>query len=46
MKGSEGKLMGVKNGWVKGVNGERCGFKVDKREEINVERGRGKGGGK
>jgi hypothetical protein len=29
-----------------GVKGERGGFKVDKREELKVERGRVKGGGK
>ena len=35
----------MKRGWVKGVQGERGGFKVDKREELMVEKGRVKGGG-
>ena len=44
----EGKVKGVKRGWIKGVKCERGGFKVDKREELMVEKGRvkcGKGEG-
>ena len=35
------KVKGVKRGWIKGVKGERGGFKVDKREELKVEKGKG-----
>ena len=42
----KGKIKGVKRGWVKGVQGERGGYIVDKREELMVEKGRVKGGGK
>ena len=35
------KVKGVKRGWVKGVKGKRGGFKVDKREELKVEKGKG-----
>jgi hypothetical protein len=31
----------VKRGWVKGVKDERGGFKVEKREELKVEKGKG-----
>jgi hypothetical protein len=31
----------VKSGWVKGEKGERGGFKVDEREELKVEKGKG-----
>ena len=45
----------MKRGWVKGVQGERGGFKVDKREELrvvgmkeglSVEKGKVNGGGR
>ena len=35
------KVNGVKRGWVKVVKGERGGFKVDKREELKIEEGKG-----
>jgi hypothetical protein len=45
-RGGKGRGKGVKRGWVKGVKDERGGVKVDKGEELKVERGRVKGGGK
>ena len=33
----------MKRGWVKGVKDERGGFKVDKGEELKVEKGKVKG---
>ena len=30
----------MKRAWVKGVKGERGGFKVDKGEELKVEKGK------
>ena len=39
--GTERKVNCVKRGWVKGVKDERGRFKVDKREELKVEKGKG-----
>ena len=35
----------MKRGWIKGAKGERGGFKVDKGEELKVEKGGGVKGG-
>ena len=40
-EGRNGKVKGVKRVWVKGVKGERGGFKEEKREELKVEKGKG-----
>ena len=38
-KGKVGK--GLKRGWIKGVNGVKGGVKVEKGEELKVEKGEG-----
>jgi hypothetical protein len=37
----ERNVKGLQREWVKGIQGEREGFKVDQREELKVEKGKG-----
>jgi hypothetical protein len=37
----KGKVKSVTRGWIKGVKGERGGLKVDKGEELKIEKGKG-----